>query len=83
MAAGTYLSATLLDLIAALIRLLQTRKLNRRDYFEKIIDPLYKDFVPVALDMLQMFRTARFHPAAFGVELVWARICWSATDPKI
>ncbi|MGI4758366.1 MAG: hypothetical protein ACRYGF_16135 [Janthinobacterium lividum] len=61
------MSATLLDLIAALIRLLQTRRLNRRDYFEKIIDPLYKDFVPVALDMLQMFRTARFNPAAFRV----------------
>jgi hypothetical protein len=48
-----------LALIDRLISLIQAGKTRRKDYFEKIIDPLYTEFVPAGEDMLALFRAAR------------------------
>jgi hypothetical protein len=48
-----------LALIDRIISLVQARKIRRRDYFEKIIDPLYAQFIPLGEDTLSLFRTAR------------------------
>jgi hypothetical protein len=48
-----------LALIDRLISLIRERKTRQRDYFEKIIDPLYTQFTPVGEDYLKLFRTAR------------------------
>ena len=47
-----------LTLIDRIITLLQTRKKRKLDYFEKIIDPLYTEFVPLAENMISLFRDA-------------------------
>jgi hypothetical protein len=47
-----------LALIDRLISLIQARKTRRREYFEKIIDPLYTQFVPLGEDYLNLFRQA-------------------------
>jgi hypothetical protein len=48
-----------LALIDRLISLVQERKTRRRDYFEKIIDPLYSQFTPLGEDYLALFRAAK------------------------
>jgi hypothetical protein len=48
-----------LALIDRLIGLIRERKTRQRDYFEKIIDPLYVQFVPLGEDYLKLFRVAR------------------------
>lgn len=48
-----------LALIDRLISLIQARKTRRREYFEKIIDPLYAQFVPLGEDVLSLFRSAK------------------------
>ena len=48
-----------LVLIDRLIGLIQERKTRRRDYFEKIIDPLYVLFAALGEDYLRLFRIAR------------------------
>src|SRR5215469_4678087 len=47
-----------LALIDRLIGLFKERKTRRRDYFEKIIDPIYIQFVPLGEDYITMFRAA-------------------------
>src|ERR1039458_6268177 len=47
-----------LALIDHLISLVRERKTRRRDYFEKIIDPLYTQFTPLGEDYLKLFRFA-------------------------
>jgi hypothetical protein len=39
-----------------LIKLLQRRKTKRQEYFEKIVEPLYEQFVPLGEDYLKPFR---------------------------
>lgn len=56
-----------LSLVDRLISLIQARKLRRKDYFEKIIDPLYIQFIPLGEDILTLFRTIRLK--VFYVEL--------------
>lgn len=53
-----------LALIDRIISLVQAGKTRRRDYFEKIVDPLYTQFVPLAEDTLDLFRSA--HKALDG-----------------
>jgi hypothetical protein len=47
-----------LALIDRIISLLKARKAKRREYFEKIIDPLYAQFKPLGEDYLKLFRRA-------------------------
>ncbi len=47
-----------LALIDRLIALLKERKTRRREYFEKIIDPIYTQFVPLGEDYIKLFRNA-------------------------
>lgn len=48
-----------LALIDRLIELVQVRKTRKREYFEKIIDPLYMEFTPLGADTLALFRSAK------------------------
>lgn len=47
-----------LALIDRLISLLKERQTRHKDYFEKIVAPLYADFTPVAEDLLNTVRDA-------------------------
>jgi hypothetical protein len=48
-----------LSLIDRLISLIKEPEIKRREYFEKIIDPLYTQFKPLGEDYLVLFREAR------------------------
>lgn len=47
-----------LVLIDRLISVVRERNTRRRDYFEKVIDPLYAQFTPLGEDYLALFRAA-------------------------
>lgn len=48
-----------LALIDRLISLVNARKTHRSEYFQKIIEPLYTQFTPLAEDYLELFRMAK------------------------
>lgn len=45
-------------LIDGIIRLVKSRQTKRREYFDKIIDPLYAQFKPLGDDYINLFREA-------------------------
>ena len=47
-----------LSLIDRIISLIKARETRRRDYFEKIIDPLYTQFRPLGENYINLFREA-------------------------
>jgi len=48
-----------LSLIDRIISLVKERETKRREYFEKIIEPLYIQFKPLGEDYLRLFRDAQ------------------------
>jgi len=48
-----------LTLIDRIISLIKARETKRREYFEKIIDPLYTQFKPLAENYLKLFHEAQ------------------------
>ena len=48
-----------LVLVETLTKLIPRRKTKRKEYFEKFIEPLYQEFVPLGKDILLQFRAAR------------------------
>ena len=46
-------------LVDRVISLIRVRKTRKRERFEKIIDPLYTEFVPLGEDLLALFREAK------------------------
>jgi len=50
--------APFMALIDRVIELVGARRVRRRQYFEKIIDPLYTQFTPLGEDYVKLFRSA-------------------------
>jgi hypothetical protein len=50
--------APFMALIDRVIELVGARQVRRRQYFEKIIDPLYAQFTPLGEDYFKLFRSA-------------------------
>lgn len=57
--AATIVIPNILKLIDRAIDLVKLRKTRKRDYFEKIVDPLYQEFVPLGENLLALFRSAK------------------------
>jgi len=57
--ATTIVITNILKLIDRAIDLVKIRKTRKRDYFEKVVDPLYKEFVPLGGNLLALFRSAK------------------------
>lgn len=47
------------SVVSSLAKLIPRRKIKRKEYFERFIEPLYNEFVPLGKDILAQFRSAR------------------------